>query len=205
MSEENVESSAVYEGARPRILEICCATPRTTSPRIQRPSDYARGNCAGKAGRSYFAEMLSFIPDAVIEVDEVIGLGEDRLGITTFQGAPADEAEGGVVWCHLLTFRGGLIAEVKLRHDRESALEAPGLTSRRCRRRTSETPCCARYESFKPGDISGAREFLDDGTPDLEWGSHATLRGLMPCTEAPGALEGWMKVIHPVAGVRGDA
>ena len=130
MSEENVEIlRQVYEGGSDQGFEILLGYATDDFVWISDPRMLAGGTYSGKdAVRGYFAEMLSFIPDTVIEVDEVIDLGEDRvLGITTFQGAPADGPKVEWVWCHLLTFRGGLIAEVRSYNDRESALEAAGL------------------------------------------------------------------------------
>ena len=131
MSEENVEIlREAYEGGSDQGFEILLSYATDDIVWISDPRVPAGGTYVGKdAVRGNFAEMRSAFTDVVIEVDEVIDLGEDRvLGITTFRGGPTDGPKVEWVWCHLLTFRGGLIAEVRGYLDRESALEAAGLS-----------------------------------------------------------------------------
>ena len=92
MSQENVEIlRQVYEGGTDQDLEILLGYATDDIVWISDPRVPAGGTYAGKdAVGGYIAEMPIF-PGSVIEVDDVIDLGEDRvLGIATLRGAPAD-------------------------------------------------------------------------------------------------------------------
>jgi ketosteroid isomerase-like protein len=71
--------------------------------------------------------MLVF-EDGSIEVHEIIDLDDRALGITTFRARPADGPATEWLWCHLVTLRDGRITELRSFLDRESALEAAGIS-----------------------------------------------------------------------------
>ena len=131
MSQKNVEIlRQVYEGGPDQGFEILLGYATDDFVWISDPRAPAGGTYTGKdAVGAYVTETKSVFAESKFEVDEIIDLGEDRvLGITAFRASPSDGPQVEWVRCHLLTFRGGLIAELRSYNDRESALEAAGLS-----------------------------------------------------------------------------
>jgi ketosteroid isomerase-like protein len=62
-----------------------------------------------------------------IDVEEIVDLGDRALGITRFHGVSSDVPPVVWLWCHLVSFRDGLISQAQSFLDRESAVEAAGL------------------------------------------------------------------------------
>jgi ketosteroid isomerase-like protein len=63
-----------------------------------------------------------------IDVEEIIDLDDRALGITRCQAVPPDAPKVDWLWCHLVSFRDGLISQAQSFLDRDSALEAAGLS-----------------------------------------------------------------------------
>ncbi len=62
-----------------------------------------------------------------IDVEEIIDLDDRALGITRCHAVPPDAPRVDWVWCHLVSFKDGLISQAQSFLDRHSALEAAGL------------------------------------------------------------------------------
>ena len=131
MSRENVEIvRKVYEAAEDAGgIEVLLGFATDDFVWTSDPQMPGGGTYSGKeAARRYLNETYVF-DEAEIEVDEIIDLGDDRvLGITAFRATPGEGPRMEWVWCHLLTFRHGLIAELRSYLDREEALKAAGLS-----------------------------------------------------------------------------
>jgi ketosteroid isomerase-like protein len=69
-----------------------------------------------------------WIYDAVsIDVEEeIIDLDDRALGITRFHAVPPDAPKVDWLWCHLCSFRDGLISQAQSFLDKHAALEAAG-------------------------------------------------------------------------------
>jgi len=76
--------------------------------------------------RQWFAKLWIY-EEISVEVEEIIDLGERVLGITRCHAAPPDAPEVDWLWCHLVTFRDGLISRAQSFLDKHSALRAAGL------------------------------------------------------------------------------
>jgi ketosteroid isomerase-like protein len=70
---------------------------------------------------------LSIYDEISIDVDEIIDLDDRALGITRWRAVAPDAPEVDWLWCHLVSFREGLISEAQSFLDKHSALEAAGL------------------------------------------------------------------------------
>ena len=130
MSQENVEIVRKVYGAAEDAsgIEVLLGFATDDFVWTSDPQMPGGGTYRGEAARRYLNETYVF-DEAEIDVDEIIDLGDDRvLGITAFRATPRQGRPMEWVWCHLLTFRDGLIAELRSYLDREEALKAAGLS-----------------------------------------------------------------------------
>jgi ketosteroid isomerase-like protein len=98
---------------------VWVSDPRMPGGGTYRGKDDARG---------YLTQMAVFDESTLVD-DDLTDFGDDRvLGITTIRAAPADGPAVEWAWCHLVTINDGLILEARSFIDRESALEAAGLS-----------------------------------------------------------------------------
>ena len=131
MSDSNVATlRKVYEasqldgadGVEAVLAFFCDDTVWISDPRMP-----GGGTHRGKEEVRTYLSDLSIFGDTRIESQEIIDLGDRVLGMASFRASPPDGPEVEWVWCHLVTFRNGLIAEARSFMDRESAREAAGL------------------------------------------------------------------------------
>jgi ketosteroid isomerase-like protein len=85
------------------------------------------GRFEGKGATADYLEKLGVFQQEALDVEDVIDLGDRVLGMTTIRAKPPDGPSVEWVWCQLVTFRDGLITEIRNFLDREAALEAAGL------------------------------------------------------------------------------
>jgi len=85
------------------------------------------GTFEGKDAVRTYLTGLSVFEGVTVDVEEILDLGDQVLGITTFHGRPPDGPEVEWVWCHLVTVRDGLIAEARSFMDSGRARRAAGL------------------------------------------------------------------------------
>ena len=86
------------------------------------------GTFRGKDATRSYLDRLGVFEQEALDVERVVDLGDRVLGITTIRAKPPDGPSVEWVWCQLVTFRHGLVSEVRSFLDRESALEAAGLS-----------------------------------------------------------------------------
>jgi ketosteroid isomerase-like protein len=86
------------------------------------------GRFEGKEATRRYLEGLGVFTREALDVERVVDLGDRILGMTTIRAKPPDGPSVEWVWCQLVTFRDGLITEVRSFLDRERALEAAGLS-----------------------------------------------------------------------------
>jgi hypothetical protein len=73
--------------------------------------------------------MTLWIYDEIsVDVENIMDLDERALGITHFHAVSHDGPPVDWLWCHLFSFKDGLIRRTQSFLDRESALEAAGLS-----------------------------------------------------------------------------
>jgi ketosteroid isomerase-like protein len=85
------------------------------------------GTHEGKENVRRWLNQLWIYDEFSIDVEEIIDLDDRALGITRCQAVPPDAPKVDWLWCHLVSFRDGLISQVQSFLDRNSALEAAGL------------------------------------------------------------------------------
>jgi ketosteroid isomerase-like protein len=86
------------------------------------------GTHTGKDAVRSYLDQLAVFEGGRVEIHEIRDLGDRVLGITTYRAKPPEGPPVEWVWCHLVSFREGEISEVRSFIDRESALEAAGLS-----------------------------------------------------------------------------
>jgi ketosteroid isomerase-like protein len=85
------------------------------------------GTFHGKDATTRYLDGLGIFEQEALDVEQLIDLGDRVLGITTIRAKPPEGPSVEWIWCQLVTFRDGLVTEVRNFLDRESALEAAGL------------------------------------------------------------------------------
>jgi ketosteroid isomerase-like protein len=94
---------------------------------ISDPSFPGGGTHAGKENVRRWLTTLWIYDEVSIDVEDIIDLDGRALGVTRFHGASAGAPPVDWPWCHLVTFRDGLISQAQSFLDRAEALEAAGL------------------------------------------------------------------------------
>ena len=129
MSGENVDLlQTAYRLAETRGVEgiLECATADLVW--ISDPRFPGGGTHTGKENVRRWLNKIWIYEELSIDVEEIIDLDDRALGITRFHGVPPDAPRVDWQWCHLVSFRGGLICQAQTFLDRKSALEAAGLS-----------------------------------------------------------------------------
>jgi ketosteroid isomerase-like protein len=80
----------------------------------------------GKENVRRWLTTLWIYDEVSIDVEEIMDLDDRALGITRFHAVARDAPSVDWLWCHLVTFKGGLISQAQSFLDKESALEAAG-------------------------------------------------------------------------------
>jgi ketosteroid isomerase-like protein len=129
MSEENVEVlRRLYSVVEPRGIEGLLEFATDDVVWISDPGFPGGGTSSGKEDVRAWLSKLWIYDEVEVDVEEIVDLGDRALGITRFHGAPADGPPVDWAWCHLMTFRDGLISQAESFLDRSSALEAAGVS-----------------------------------------------------------------------------
>ena len=85
------------------------------------------GTHMGKENVLGWLNTIWIYEEVSIDVEEIIDLDDRALGITRCHAVPADAPRVDWLWCHLVSFRDGLISQAQSFLDRDDALEAAGL------------------------------------------------------------------------------
>ena len=129
MSQENVEIvKAVYSSAQARGVEGLLELATEDIVWISDPRFPGGGKHEGKDNVRLWLMTLWIYDDLWIDVEEIVDLGDRALGITRFHGVSPGGPRVDWAWCHLLSFREGLISQAQSFLDKESALAAAGLS-----------------------------------------------------------------------------
>jgi len=129
MSQENVEVlHRVYELAEARGFEGLLELATEDIVWISDPRFPGGGTHTGKESVRRWLITLWIYDEVSIDVEEIIDLGERALGITHWHAVPPDAPRVDWLWCHLVSVRDGLISHLQSFLDKESALEAAGLS-----------------------------------------------------------------------------
>ena len=94
---------------------------------ISDPSFPGGGVRKGKGDVQRWLTTLWIYDEVSVDVEDIIDLDGRALGITRFRAAPLDGPPVEWLWCHLVSFRGGLISEAQSFLDKDCALKAAGL------------------------------------------------------------------------------
>jgi ketosteroid isomerase-like protein len=128
MSEENVEVlRRVYKLTEARGVDGLLELATDDIVWISDPRFPGGGTHVGKGNVQRWLDKIWIYDEVSIDIKEIIDLEDRALGITRFHGVPADAPPVDWPWCHLITFRDGLISQAQSFLDRAEALEAAGL------------------------------------------------------------------------------
>ena len=128
MSQKNVEVLRMaYARATARGAEGMLEFATEDVVWISDPRFPGGGTHKGKENVRRWLNKLWIYEEVSIDVEEIIDLDDRALGITRCHAVPPDAPEVDWLWCHLVSFRDGLISQAQSFLDRHSALEAAGL------------------------------------------------------------------------------
>ena len=129
MSEENVQIlRGVYENPGDEAFGALLEIASDDIVWVSDPRMPGGGTFRGKDATRSYLDRLGVFEQEALDVERVVDLGDRVLGITTIRAKPPDGPSVEWVWCLLVTFRHGLVSEVRSFLVRESALEAAGLS-----------------------------------------------------------------------------
>ena len=128
MSKANVEVlRTAYEQAGVRGIDGILEHATEDLVWISDPRFPGGGTHMGKQNVRLWLSKLWIYEELSIHVEEIIDLGDKALGITRCHATPPDAPKVDWLWCHLVSFSGGLISQAQSFLDRDAALEAAGL------------------------------------------------------------------------------
>jgi ketosteroid isomerase-like protein len=129
MSQENVEVlRKAYRLAESQGLEGFLDFATEDLVWISDPRFPGGGTHMGKENVRRWLLTLSIYDDISIDIEQIIDLDDSALGIARFYGLAHGGPRVDWLWCHLVSFRDGLISKAQSFLDRQSALEAVGLS-----------------------------------------------------------------------------
>jgi ketosteroid isomerase-like protein len=129
MSQENVEVvRRVYKLAEIRGVEGLLELATDDIVWISDPRFPGGGRHASKNNVRRWLREIWIYDEVSVDVEEIIDLDDRALGIARFHGVLSDAPPVDWPWCHLFTFREGLISRVQSFFDRAEALQAAGLS-----------------------------------------------------------------------------
>lgn len=127
MSQRNVEIlRAAYVEADARGAEGLLDAATEDVVWISDPQFPDGGTHIGKQNVRLWLGKIWIYEELSIDVEEIIDLDDRALGITHCHAVPEHGPKVDWQWCHLVSFRDGLISQVQSFLDRDSALEAAG-------------------------------------------------------------------------------
>jgi ketosteroid isomerase-like protein len=127
MSEENVQRLRDIYATGDEAFDVLLERSSDDVAWVSDPQMPGGGTFEGKDAVKGYLDSLSVFKQEALDVERVIDLGDQVLGITTIRAKPPEGPSVEWVWCQLVTFRDGLVIEIRNFLDRESALEAAGL------------------------------------------------------------------------------
>jgi ketosteroid isomerase-like protein len=128
MSRENVEIlRTAYAQAAARGIEGILECTTEDLVWISDPQFPGGGTHMGKENVRRWLNEIWIYEEVSIDVEEIIDLDDRALGITRFHAVPPDGPKVDWLWCHLVSFKDGLINQAQSFLDRQRALEAAGL------------------------------------------------------------------------------
>ena len=128
MSEENVEVlRTAYAQATARGVEGILDLATEDLVWISDPQFPGGGTHMGKENVRRWLNKIWIYEEVSIDVEEIIDLDDRALGITRCHAVPPDAPKVDWLWCHLVSFRDGLISQAQSFLDRDEALGAAGL------------------------------------------------------------------------------
>jgi ketosteroid isomerase-like protein len=128
MSQENVEVlGTAYAQATARGAEGFLEFATEDLVWISDPRFPGGGTHMGKENVRRWLNTIWIYEEFSIDVEKIIDLDDSALGITRCHAVPPDAPEVDWLWCHLVSFRDGLISQAQSFLDRDEALEAAGL------------------------------------------------------------------------------
>ena len=129
MSEKNIQLlRGVYEAPGDEAFGALLDIASDDIVWVSDPRMPGGGRFEGKDAVKRYLEGLGVFKQEALDVERLVDLGDRVLGMTTIRAKPPDGPSVEWVWCQLVTFRDGLVTEVRNYLDRESALEAAALS-----------------------------------------------------------------------------
>ncbi len=128
MSQENVETLRMaYAQATARGPEGYLEFATEDTVWISDARFPGGGRHQGQEDVRRWLNKLWIYEEMSVEVEEIIDLDERALAIARWHAVPREAPEADWLWCHLVSFKGGLISETQSFLDKDSALKAAGL------------------------------------------------------------------------------
>jgi ketosteroid isomerase-like protein len=128
ISEQNVEVlRTAYAQAAARGVDAILESATEDLIWISDPRFPGGGTHVGKENVRRWLNTIWIYAEISVHVEEIIDLDDRALGITRWHAVPPDAPEVDWLWCHLVSFRDGLISQARSFLDTQSALEAAGL------------------------------------------------------------------------------
>jgi ketosteroid isomerase-like protein len=129
MSRENVELVLdVYRLAEAQGVDGLLEFATEDIVWISDPRFPGGGTHEGMENVRHWLRSLWIYEEVSIDVERIMDFDDRALGITRFHAVSQDGPQVDWLWCHLFTFRDGLICRTQSFLDKESALEAAGLS-----------------------------------------------------------------------------
>ena len=129
MSEKNIQLlRGVYEAPGDEAFGALLDIASDDIVWVSDPRMPGGGRFEGKDAVKRYLEGLGVFKQEALDVERLVDLGDRVLGMTTIRAKPPDGPSVEWVWCQLVTFRDGLVTEVRNYLDRESALEAAAVS-----------------------------------------------------------------------------
>jgi ketosteroid isomerase-like protein len=128
MSQANVEVlRSAYEQAGLRGVDGILEHATEDLVWISDPRFPGGGTHIGKQNVRRWLREVWIYEELSIDIEEIIDLDDRALGITRWHATPRNAPTVDWLWCHLVSFRGGLVSQARSFFDRDEALDAAGL------------------------------------------------------------------------------
>jgi ketosteroid isomerase-like protein len=128
MSEANVEVlRRAYAQASVRGVDGILEFATEDLVWISDPRFPGGGTHVGKQNVRRWLSQIWIYEELSIDVEEIIDLDDRALGITRCHATPTGAPKVDWLWCHLVSFSGGLISQAQSFLDLDEAFQAAGL------------------------------------------------------------------------------